>query len=170
MISIVCSDINTGKTSWLRQDFTTRQNADGFLCIKVFAESRHIGYNLLHLPTGQECQFIRKHPDLENDWQEICRIGENYSFDARGLAFAEKIAENAIERETGLFYLDEIGPLELQGKGFADLFTRLLLSNIDLMIAVRKPLLEKVTSRFALKNPLIIEPWTGKSQIYATST
>ncbi|MEW6712832.1 MAG: nucleoside-triphosphatase, partial [Candidatus Riflebacteria bacterium] len=134
MISIVCSDINTGKTSWMRQHFTTRQNADGFLCIKVFAESRHIGYNLLHLPTGQECKFIRKLTDLENDWQEICQIGENYSFDARGLAFAEKIAENAIERETGLFYLDEIGPLELQGKGFADLFNKLLQTDIELLI------------------------------------
>lgn len=143
----------------MRKLFAEMTGADGFVCIKTFTGKTHTGYNLLHLPTGQQASFIRKLDYLEPDWQEACQIGENYSFNRQGFEFAQKIVDQAIANKASHFFLDEIGPLELQDKGFAEIFTLLLRARIDLTIAIRSSLLDKVREKFSLENCHIIKPW-----------
>ncbi len=159
MVTIISSAINTGKSTYMRRLFSQMPEADGFICIKTFTDDVHTGYNLLHLPTEAQICFIRKLDFLEPDWQEACVIGENYSFNQAGFDFAEKIVEAAISRQASHFFLDEIGPLELQGKGFARIFRRLLKAKIDLTVAVRIHLLDKVRSEFKLDDCKISRPW-----------
>ena len=159
MIKIVCSEINTGKSTWMRKDFERHPKADGFVCIKAFLNDVHIGYNLVHLCSGRTRIFIRKLGYLERNWQEVYQIGENYSFCKQGFEFADEIALQALDRKATPFYLDEIGPLELQGKGFAKLFQNLLDHRPDIVVAVRKPLLTKVVEAFSISSFELVTPW-----------
>ena len=157
MITFVTAEVNSGKTTWMLQDFETRDNADGFLSVKAFKNGFHIGYNLLHLQTGITRPFIRKPDYQEENWSEIFRIRDVYSFNRAGFAFAEQIACQALNNKTRLFYFDEIGPLELNGKGFNRLFSKMLASDINLKVVVRKSLLNKVCDYFKIKDFQVIE-------------
>ncbi len=161
MIKIVSDAINTGKTSWMRQDYARQVKADGFFCIKVFKKDEHIGYNLIRPLSGESVPFIRRPGFLEPNWQEEYRIRDQYSFNSQGLLFAREIVAEAINNRVSWFYLDEIGPLELQGKAFAPVFTQLLDAQLNLVIAVRAHLLTQVIEKFSLVNFKIIKPWTS---------
>jgi nucleoside-triphosphatase THEP1 len=157
MITFVTAEVNSGKTTWMRQDFESQNNADGFLSVKTFKNGFHSGYNLLHLGSGEMRSFIRKPGYLEKNWNEVFRIRDVYSFNRNGFDFAEHIAQQALDNKIELFYFDEVGPLELHGKGFNRLFRKMLTSDINLKVVVRKTLLKKVCENFKIKDFKVIE-------------
>lgn len=152
MITIVSADINKGKTTWLKNNYANQQKGDGFLCIKTFKNEIHTGYDLLHLSTNRQQPFIRKINYLPEIWNEKFRIANIFSFNNEGFAFAEQIANNAIQNKLCPFYLDEIGILELEEKGFYSIFKSLLEANLDIIIAVRYFLVEEVIQKFQITN------------------
>lgn len=158
MIYILTGPINTGKTSWLIDDFKKRSNADGFACRKVRVNGEHIGYELVHLKTGETCQFIRKIAHIPEDWNEAFRLGVHYSFNKEGAAFAQKITDEALNSKIDFFYLDEVAHLELKGQGFADILKRVLAARIDMLLVVREALVEKITKTFGIKEYEVITP------------
>lgn len=158
MIYILTGPINTGKTSWLIDDFKKRSNADGFACRKVRVNGEHIGYELVHLKTGETCQFIRKIAHIPEDWNEAFRLGAHYSFNKEGAAFAQKITDEALNSKIDFFYLDEVAHLELKGQGFADILKRVLAARIDMLLVVREALVEKITKTFGIKEYEVITP------------
>lgn len=157
MITFVTAEVNSGKTTWMRQDFESQNNADGFLSVKTFKNGLHSGYNLLHLQSGQTQPFIRKPGYMEQNWDEAFRIRDVYSFNRPGFDFAQHIARQALYNKIELFYFDEVGPLELQGKGFNLLFRKMLASNINLKVVVRKSLVKDVCQAFSIKEHKVIE-------------
>lgn len=158
MIYILTGPINTGKTSWLIDDFKKRSHADGFACRKVRVNGEHIGYELVHLKTGETCQFIRKIAHIPEDWNEAFRLGVHYSFNKEGAAFAQKITDEALNSKIDFFYLDEVAHLELKGQGFADILKRVLAARIDMLLVVREALVEKITKTFGIKEYEVITP------------
>ena len=158
MVTIVTGPINTGKTTWLINDFKSKENADGFACRKIRINDEHIGYELVHLATGETCQFIRKITHIPENWNEAFRLGMHYSFNKEGFAFAEKIANEALAKVIKCFYLDEVAHLELKGQGFADILRRILTAKIDLVLVVREALIEKICEAFGIKDYKIVKP------------
>jgi nucleoside-triphosphatase THEP1 len=158
MIFIVTGAINCGKTSWIAADFNNYSNADGFACRKVFSsDSRHIGYDLERLGNRERCRFIRTPESLPPDWREVAVLAKRFSFCAEGFEFAMRIADSALANNCQRFYIDEIGPLELLGKGFFELFGRLLaVADMDLVVAIRSSLVDEVTRKFRLANIRLI--------------
>ncbi|HNX77207.1 MAG TPA: nucleoside-triphosphatase [Candidatus Rifleibacterium sp.] len=150
MIYILTGPINSGKTSWILKDFQSHPEADGFACKKVFTGGEHIGYDLVHLPTGMACPFIRVAGHLPPGWEEVALLNERFSFSAAGLLFARHITQNAILNSASRFYIDEIGPLELSGRGFNHLLTALLGAEIDLVIAIRDSKLPEILAAFKI--------------------
>ena len=53
-------------------------------------------------------------------------------------------------------YIDEIGMLEVEGRGFADALGALLAAGEDVTIAVRSDYLEEVSSAFGIEDAEII--------------
>lgn len=159
MIQIITGPINTGKTTWLQADFGKYANADGFACRKVRLNGEHIGYELVHLKTGEICQFIRKIEHIPIGWNEDFRLGANYSFNKEGSKFAAKIVDEALKKNISRFYIDEIGHLELKNQGFAEILKKILVSKIDsLVIVVRESLVDKVCAHFEIKDYKLIKP------------
>ncbi len=158
MVTIITGPINTGKTTWLMKDFDSRKNADGFACKKVKNNDEHIGYELVHLATGETCQFIRKINHIPEGWNEAFRLGMHYTFSKEGFTFAEKICDEALAKGVSSFYLDEVAHLELKGQGFANILRRILSADIDLVLVVREALIEKICKSFGIKEYKIVKP------------
>ena len=158
MVTIVTGPINTGKTTWLMKDYASRENADGFGCRKVKENDEHIGYELVHLATGETCQFIRKINHISDGWNEAFRLGMHYTFNKEGFAFADKICDEALAKGVKCFYLDEVAHLELKGQGFANILRRILAADIDLILVVREALVEKICQAFDIKDYKVIKP------------
>ena len=158
MIKIITGPINTGKTYWLNKDYKSNKNADGFACRKVKVNDEHIGYELVHLATGETCQFIRKINHIPEGWNEAFRLGMHYTFNKEGFNFAEKICDKALKNKVSCFYLDEVAHLELKDQGFADILKRILAAKIDLVLVVREALVEKICEKFGIKEYETIKP------------
>ncbi|PKL46554.1 MAG: hypothetical protein CVV42_16115 [Candidatus Riflebacteria bacterium HGW-Riflebacteria-2] len=153
MIYIVRGEINAGKTSWMAEDFRHQEDADGFVCRKIFSAGEHTGYDLERLTDGSRCRFIRKPGHIPPNWHEVAFLAEKFSFCAEGFEFAGKIAESALANGCRRFYLDEVGPLELMQQGFYELLGRMLQNQPpELVIAVRSYLVEPVIELFGISD------------------
>jgi nucleoside-triphosphatase THEP1 len=93
--------------------------------------------------------------------EETIAIGR-FSFSKKNFVKASLIISDAIEKE-GWLVIDEIGPLELKGEGFAAVLKEILAQRKDkIILVVREGLVEKVISYFE------IQP--GETKILDTET
>ena len=158
MVKIITGPINTGKSTWLLEDFKSRKNADGFACLKVRINDEHIGYEIKHLATGETIQFIRKINYIPEEWNEAFRLGMHYSFNKEGFEFAKRITDEALAKGVECFYIDEVAHLELKDQGFADILRKVLKSKIDLVLVVREALVEKICEKYGITDYESIKP------------
>ncbi len=101
-----------------------------------------MGYDLLDLREDKSCPFIRKAGEKEWD-----RIGSFY-FIPETLDLAKHIIKRA--QNSDICVVDEVGPLELSGKGlWPVLKVALLKSHPEYLLVVRISILEKFLSEIS---------------------
>lgn len=66
------------------------------------------------------------------------------------MEFGREIIQNALDRRIELLFIDEIGPLELEEKGFHEILWGVLVAPIEIYLVVRKSCLQKVIHKFAI--------------------
>lgn len=109
---------------------------DGFLSKAVFTEKDRTGYDLLDIQEERSTPLLRV--DGEEKWQKV----GPYFFVPSGIEKAEEIILRSGGAE--ICIVDEVGPLELEGRGFWPSLERVLLPPLTrFLISVRKSLLEK---------------------------
>ncbi len=84
--------------------------------------------------------------------EEMITVGK-YQFSKTAFERANQIILNAKDSpETDWLLIDELGPLELEGEGFAKAFKAILLDRreLKLMLVIRESLLTKVTDYFGI--------------------
>lgn len=149
MTILITGKINGGKTSRMLALSKEQPCGDGFISPKVFSEGVFIGYDIQHLSTGETYPFIRRKDSIPAVWDEAFIYGA-YSFSQKALERAEGIIDKAISNKNFPLYIDEIGPVELAGRGFATLLERALKAGCDLCLAVRESCLDDVVQRFGI--------------------
>ncbi|MEZ5070417.1 MAG: nucleoside-triphosphatase [Bacteroidales bacterium] len=87
----------------------------GILCPSRIRDGIRIGYDLQLLPSDERTPFVRNHP--EPGWQSFRR----FYFHPEGFLRGTEETLRAVNDRPDLIILDEVGPLELEGKGWADL-------------------------------------------------
>lgn len=114
MIFILTGPVHSGKTTLLKKVVWElkgqKYRIEGFLSEAVLKKEETVGYDLFDLKEEKSIPFIRKIG--EKEWQKI----GSYFFIPQGLAEAEKIILRG--KEADILVVDEVGPLELSGKGF----------------------------------------------------
>ena len=114
MIFILTGPVHSGKTTLLRKLVRELKEQEyrleGFLSEAVWEKEETVGYDLFDLKTERSIPFIRR--TGEKEWQKI----GPYFFIPQALAEAEKIILRS--KEADILVVDEVGPLELSGKGF----------------------------------------------------
>ncbi len=182
MVTIVSGAINEGKTRKIISLYENSKQGDGVVSKKIFRTNlgseeiiypaiKFCGYDIMHLSTGKTMPLAYKHPFVPEQWDELYRCGP-YLFSRSAFEFAWNILGHLIENGTSPLFIDEIGPLELEGKGFAPVLRRALESAIDVTFTTRKHCLEDVVKTFNINDFQIVgmEITTGPSQPLATHT
>ena len=85
----------------------------------------------------------------------LCTRGP-FSFFSEGFSFADNIIDEIILNGTSPVFIDEIGPIELQGMGHHHRFQKLIKTESTIYFTVRDWCLEKVISLYSISNYRLI--------------
>jgi nucleoside-triphosphatase THEP1 len=149
VILLVVGEPGSGKTSWCREYIQHRRESGasvgGILCPAVEKQGQRAGSNLVDLLTGQEVPFARLSRCRSFEGGEV--VGQ-YTVSTEGISFGCGAINRAIETKCDLVVIDEVGPLELGGRGLIPAVELALASAVDVLIVVRSWLREALQRRF----------------------
>lgn len=154
MINIITGAVNSGKTTKLIDIFNNIERGDGFFNRKIYIDNHYIGQELVGMQSGIKRLWSKRKMQIGEDLQVFCY--KKYSFYKEGLEFAENIITSILKSGIEPIFIDEIGPLELQEKGFHKLFKACLESGKELYVVVRENCVKDVIEKYAIERYLII--------------
>lgn len=155
MVHIITGRQNHGKTNKILSIYEKLKKGDGFITRKLFRYHCFIGYEIVRLQTRESIPFAYKREYTPHDWDEIYKYG-SFTFSKKALRFAEKIITESINKGVSPVFIDEIGPLELDGKGFSNILREVLDKGENVYLTVRHDCVDKVTQKFSLKKHEVI--------------
>ncbi|MEN8224648.1 MAG: nucleoside-triphosphatase [Bacteroidota bacterium] len=155
-VVILTGEVQEGKTGFLLQLISLLKaknlSMSGLIAKGVHDDTGRTGYDLTDLNSGDTIQYIRnkKLPDSY-------RYGKYY-FSAEGQRFGEKVLNNIDAANTQLIVIDEIGPVELKGKGWAQEIERLVNNfGVPHLWVVRKQILKKAIRQWNVGEVMLID-------------
>ena len=150
MVKIVTGKMNQGKTTRLYHHYLERLEGDGFLAIKHMDKGKVHHYDLLHLKTNQKTLFII-HENFFSGHDKIrFRIGP-YLFYDHAFNYIDNQVQLIIKNKISPVYFDEVGMLEVQKKGYYKAIQACLKSDLDIYMAIREDLVDKVMNVFSVQ-------------------
>lgn len=148
MVYFVTGPSDSGKTTALQRIYKECGSGDGILSHKVIKNGSLIGYEVERLSTGVRVPLAVIHSMTGPDWDNDVRQGK-FMFSQRGLNFACSALEEIISKSISPIFIDEIGPMELSGKGL-DPVRRAFDSEKDVYATVRDRYLQGVIEFFTI--------------------
>jgi len=158
MIHIISGGIDSGKTRKVLSLYNELKRGDGFVSRKVFLNPQEFtGYEIRRLSTGETLPLAFKEAHLPPGWDEIYRIGP-FRFSRKAFDFADAVITEIIANHIEPVFIDEIGPLELSGKGFSPLVHRVLKAGKEVYLVVRTHCVADVLEKFNIEDykPIIV--------------
>jgi nucleoside-triphosphatase len=124
------------------EERTSGQIPTGIIAVGFYEANKKIGYNVIDIASGESMPLARTVPFPDTE----IRAGKYY-FSKTAFEFAIKALLNY--RLNGVVFLDEAGPLELSGEGYADCLRKLLQAPLaKLYLSVREELLHDIMDAF----------------------
>lgn len=151
-IIIISGKPQEGKTSFLRKVISMLQkdniDIDGIIAKGIDKNGERLGFELSHIKSGNTFQFATTEPT-----ENYIQYGPYY-FDPTVFEKVNILLKNA---KTSCIILDEIGPLELQEKGWAPAIQQILAANLPMIWVVRKSLLERVLAHWKISQAQVFD-------------
>lgn len=140
------------------------------LCIALAERARRAGWTVGGIVSpghweGGQRDMYRVRDLLSGEERVLARRSERagtprvgaFSFDPDGITFGRQALESAIAAKVQLLFVDEVGPLELRGDGWAPILHRLLSEATGAMVwVVRGELVEEVQKSYPLLAPAVV--------------
>jgi len=155
MVTIVTGKVNAGKSTFLLQHYQKHGKGDGFISKKILKDEKTFGFASIRLSTKEEKPWMIHDDFYHNEFVHSGRIGP-YRVNLDHLKEIENAIGTMIARGVHPIYLDEIGRLELSGKGYDAILRKLFASHLDIIIAVREDLTPLVIEHYRLADCSII--------------
>ena len=149
---LIHGEIGTGKTrraaAWIEAEGLAGRSVAGVLALKS-----PTGRRFMDIATGEEVPL--EHPARDEASVTVGR----FQFRQAAFDWAVRHIEQALG-QAGSVVIDEVGPLEMRGGGFAPLLDRLERDHptIRRVLLVRTPLLDPVADRFCRGAVTIFDP------------
>jgi len=162
-IFIVTGDPGSGKTGAVNMIAEGLKKAGipvcGFIAEGFWKGVHRDRYELVDLVSGERIVFCKK--EFETGWEKIVLFYINPA----AIEFGERILNPANISEDAVIVIDEIGPFELEGKGWRKAVRRIITERTGqtMIWVVRTRLVEKAIEHFRVKPYRIIE--TQKTDI-----
>jgi nucleoside-triphosphatase THEP1 len=164
VILLVVGEPGCGKTSWCREYINQRREsgstAGRILSPAIENQGQRVGSNALDLLTGQEIPFAGL--SGYSSFRGGEKVGD-YTVSKDGILFACDAIEQAVERRCDPVVIDEVGPLELHGKGVMPAVELALASAVNVLIVIRSSLREALQKRFSDHEFAVIADLTKSS-------
>jgi nucleoside-triphosphatase THEP1 len=152
---IVSGDKGSGKTTFVSRFVQHARerglHVGGFLAEGLWKDGTKRGFELHELATGKQVVFCSM--DGPSDHPVVGR----YYISPEGLAFGRSVLSPGVADQADLVVVDEVGPLELGGEGWAESLDRLILTGVPLVLVVRNDLVDLVQARWELKGSRVID-------------
>ena len=138
---LVVGEPGSGKTSWCKGyiDWWRKRGSTvgGILSPETGKHGRRTAFNAIDLLTGEEIPFaqLSRHRSFKGGE----RVGD-YTINRDAILFACGAIERAVQNKCDLVVIDEVGPLELRGKGLMPAVELALASPVNVLIVVRSSL------------------------------
>lgn len=155
MVKIVTGKINSYKTTRLNAYYQKNRKGDGFISVKTMQGSKVHHYDLMQLSSKKKMLYMIREEFLETSQKVKIQIGPYCMLDS-AFMWLEKEIEFMVSQGITPIYLDEIGLLELENKGLAEILKKLIKLNIDLCLVIRQDLLKDVIEYFKIKEYEVI--------------
>ncbi len=142
----ITGEIGAGKTTFLKAIIsklkTEGHSISGFYSERIINNEQTSGYDLVDIESGKKTIFLRTEGNVTQQ-----KIGRYYIYPE---AFA--LAEQSAKRFSGgIFILDEVGRLELEGKGWHNTLMQLTkLKKAKLLLVVRKEFQQQIIEKYGL--------------------
>jgi len=144
---IISGEIGAGKTSFGKRLAESLSSCGttlgGILAPRVMEDGETIGYNVLDLETATICKLASIDPPG-------IKVGKYY-LSREALDFSLQAVASASTRSQVVF-LDEVGRLELQGKGHASATRILLDSPAKAILMIRSTLVKAIVECFSISD------------------
>ena len=155
-VIILTGNVQEGKTGFLVRLIKELKKdgikMGGFIARGIHENDQRIGYDLESIADGSSMIFIRN--KVTAGW---FRHGK-YHFNPAGEAFGNKILQNLPEQGLDLVIIDEIGPIEVKGLGWAGEVGKMVEKKWPLQLwVVRRQLLKRVSRQWKIGNILLID-------------
>lgn len=123
----------------------------GFLAPGFFVDNRRASFDMLALATGETYPLCSIHP------RNGIRIGP-FWFDEKTLQIGHQLLDPAQLGAANIIFIDEVGPLELNGDGWAAAIDKLMQQpRLTLVMVVRRSMTEQVISKWQLINTKVFD-------------
>ena len=149
-VVVISATRGEGKTSFLREHVARAAECGravgGIAAPAVFEDGRHVGYDLLDLRRGSRRLLVRAVAD-----HAVARSVDAYRFDDDAVAEGNAAITTAVRDGLDTIAIDEIGPLEFRGDGWAPALEFALREcgpDQELIVVVRSLLLPGLSERF----------------------
>ncbi len=165
-ILIISGPIRSGKTTYTGQVAEALKSGNiavgGIVSPRIMESDETTGYDISDLRTGHREPFLR----LKND-TTVSSIGRFEILDAGLYAGTDALTVQP-DAEPDVVIIDEIGRLELEGKGWAGSLETLLSGTAcHLVLAIRDTFTEEVIRHWKLRNVTIVGPWQAEPRVVA---
>jgi len=154
MVTIVTGNIHDGKTTKMINLFESNKG-DGFVSIKNMEEDYVKGFDYLQLANKRTGPLATKR--LIEPVRDI--LGPYY-FNEEAMHYIESELKVLVEEGISPIYLDEIGQLELDGKGFYQIVKWIIdnkKSHVKFYMSVRKAFVKDVIEVFKIKEVEVLD-------------
>ena len=122
----------------------------GIAAVGCWKEGVRDSFDLLDLQSGDTCKFLQRVP--VEGWEKLRRFYVN----PQGQRFGETALDPEHLKNVDLIVIDEIGPFELQAKGWAKALDKIF-NTLDkpLLVVVRESLTAEIADRYNFTDPYI---------------
>jgi nucleoside-triphosphatase THEP1 len=157
MVHLVTGKKDEGKSTKLQELFEKTEGARGFLAKKITDCGRVTKYDLVDLKTRETFPLAKLTSlPIPEDWSDTVHLGP-FTFNRKGFEQAGGILETAVRDGAKAFFIDELGKMELKGKGHADTIRSALKTGMDLYITVRDINVNDAIKAFGITEHTVIQ-------------
>ena len=156
-IIIITGEQGSGKTTFLQEMIFELANNDvqiaGILAEGFWKNYERDYFELIDLKSKNRLLYCQRKP--KDGWEKL----RHFYINPDGQKFGEAALDPGYLKNADIVVIDEIGPFELKGKGWAKAIESILkgLPELTMVWVVRKSLLEEVASHFNIQ-PLKVYP------------
>lgn len=156
VVFIISGDVNHGKTSTTKNIVTdllcSGIKVKGFYSVGSTDENGHKKYDVEDIDTGKKEMLCT---DIQFDTKS--KTGKFY-FSEKGIEYGCSIIKKSLEEDSDLIVIDEIGPLEVQDKGWSPVIETFLLKNVPFQLwVIREKLVPVIIRKWSLGDTYIFD-------------